>query len=96
MKDAIKSWGEKVRSGKEELAKGEGNQIMPESLLSQIMLGYTPAEKAATKDTIPVGGLAKIFNENGIKFSKKTKVSQSRSTEKSSSGSQVYTCLFFK
>ena len=60
---------------KEELAKGEGNQIMPESLLSQIMLGYTPAEKAATKDTIPVGGLAKIFNENGIKFSKKTKVS---------------------
>ena len=71
MKDAIKSWGEKVAAGKEEL----GNQIMPESLLSQIMLGYTPAEKAATKDTIPVGGLAKIFNENGIKFSKKTKVS---------------------
>ena len=71
MKDAIKSWGEKVSAGKEEL----GNQTMPESLLSQIMLGYTPAEKAATKDTIPVGGLAKIFNENGIKFSKKTKVS---------------------
>ena len=75
MKDAIKSWGEKVRSGKEELAKGEGNQIMPESLLSQIMLGYTTADKAASKGPMPIGGLAKIFNENGIKFSKKTKVS---------------------
>ncbi len=75
MKEAIKSWGEKVRSGKEELAKGEGNQIMPESLLSQIMLGYTPADKAAAKGPMPIGGLAKIFNENGIKFSKKTKVS---------------------
>lgn len=75
MQEAIKSWSEKVRSGKEELAKGEGNQIMPESLLSQIMLGYTPSEKAASKEPIKVGGLAKIFNENGIKFSKKTKVS---------------------
>jgi len=75
MKDAIKSWGEKVRSGKEELAKGEGNQIMPESLLSQIMLGYTTADKAASKGPMPIGGLAKIFNENNIKFSKKTKVS---------------------
>ena len=75
MKDAIKSWGEKVRSGKEELAKGEGNQIMPESLLSQIMLGYTTADKATAEGKLPVGGLAKIFNENGIKFSKKTKVS---------------------
>ncbi len=71
MKDAIKSWGEKVRSGKEEL----GNQIMPESLLSQIMLGYTTADKASSKGPMPIGGLAKIFNENGIKFSKKTKVS---------------------
>ena len=75
MKDAIKSWGEKVSAGKKKLAKGEGNQIMPESLLSQIMLGYTPSEKAASKETLKVGGLAKIFNENGIKFSKKTKVS---------------------
>ena len=48
---------------------------MPESLLSKIMLGYTPEQQKLSKETIPVGGLAKIFNENGIKFSKKTKVS---------------------
>ena len=49
---------------------------MPESLLSQIMLGYTTADKAASQRIqCLIGGLAKIFNENGIKFSKKTKVS---------------------
>ena len=75
MQGAIKSWSEKVRSGKEALARGEGNQIMPESLLSQIMLGYTQADKADSKGPMKIGGLAKIFNENGVKFSKKTKVS---------------------
>jgi len=75
LKDDIRSWSEKVGAGKKLLTKGEGNQKLPESLLSKIMLGYTKEQKAESKVEIPIGGLSKIFLENGIKFSKKTKVS---------------------
>tara|TARA_R100000995_G_scaffold839_2_gene587 strand:- start:3642 stop:7289 length:3648 start_codon:yes stop_codon:yes gene_type:complete len=77
MKKDIRDWNTKVQTGKATFEGSDGNQIMPESLLSKIMLGYTPDGKEALgiKGPVEVGGLAKIFKDNGIKFSKTTKVS---------------------
>ena len=77
MKDTIRDWNEKVSGGKRTFEGADGTQVMPESLLSRIMLGYTPDGKEALgiKGPVEVGGLAKIFKDNGIKFSKKTKIS---------------------
>ena len=77
MKKDIRDWNTKVETGKKTFEGGDGNQIMPESLLSRIMLGYTPDGKEALgiKGPVEVGGLAKIFKDNGVKFSKKTKIS---------------------
>ena len=77
MKKDIRDWNTKVQTGKATFEDADGNQIMPESLLSKIMLGYTPDGKEALgiKGPVEVGGLAKIFKDNGVKFSKKTKIS---------------------
>ena len=59
--NTLKSWNEKVLAGDEEL---KGSKRIPESLLKQIMLGEDGKS-----------GLAGIFKEEGIKFSRNTRVS---------------------
>ena len=76
MKEDLRSWPVKKAAGKKILEDLDAaNEIMPESLLSKIMLGYTPEEKKLADGKIATGGLAKIFSDNGVKFSKKTTVS---------------------
>jgi len=62
MLSSAKSWKEKADAGKKQFG-----QVMPAELVKDIMFGGNYPEE--------IGGLAKVFKENGIKFDRNTTIS---------------------
>ena len=62
MLSSAKAWKEKAEAGKQQFG-----QVMPAELVKNIMFGGNYPEE--------IGGLAKVFKENGIKFNRKTTIS---------------------